>query len=133
MKEAGVDYIVFSSTAAVYGEPEKTPICEDFPTQPTNVYGRTKLVIEGMLKDYAMAYDMRYVALRYFNAAGASLTADIGEDHHPETHLIPLILKTARVCAISSNFRHGLPDSGRNLPARLHSCGRFGNCPCIGA
>ena len=96
MKEAGVDYIVFSSTAAVYGEPEKTPICEDFPTQPTNVYGRTKLVIEGMLKDYAMAYDMRYVALRYFNAAGASLTADIGEDHHPETHLIPLILKTAQ-------------------------------------
>ena len=79
MKEAGVDYIVFSSTAAVYGEPEKTPICEDFSTQPTNVYGRTKLVIEGMLKDYAMAYDMRYVALRYFNAAGASLTADIGE------------------------------------------------------
>lgn len=67
-----------------------------FPTQPTNVYGRTKLVIEGMLKDYAMAYDMRYVALRYFNAAGASLTADIGEDHHPETHLIPLILKTAQ-------------------------------------
>ncbi len=96
MKETGVDYIVFSSTAAVYGEPEKTPICEDFPTQPTNVYGRTKLVIEGMLKDYAMAYDMRYVALRYFNAAGASLTADIGEDHHPETHLIPLILKTAQ-------------------------------------
>lgn len=96
MKEAGVDYIVFSSTAAVYGEPEKTPICEDFPTHPTNVYGRTKLVIEGMLKDYAMAYDMRYVALRYFNAAGASLTADIGEDHHPETHLIPLILKTAQ-------------------------------------
>ena len=80
----------------MYGEPEKTPICEDFPTQPTNVYGRTKLVIEGMLKDYAMAYDMRYVALRYFNAAGASLTADIGEDHHPETHLIPLILKTAQ-------------------------------------
>ena len=96
MKQSGVDYIVFSSTAAVYGEPEKTPICEDFATQPTNVYGRTKLVIEGMLKDYAMAYGMRYVALRYFNAAGASLTEDIGEDHHPETHLIPLILKTAQ-------------------------------------
>ena len=97
MKQSGVDYIVFSSTAAVYGEPAKTPICEDFATQPTNVYGRTKLVIEGMLKDYyAMAYGMRYVALRYFNAAGASLTEDIGEDHHPETHLIPLILKTAQ-------------------------------------
>ena len=96
MKQFGVDYIVFSSTAAVYGEPAKTPICEDFATQPTNVYGRTKLVIEGMLKDYAMAYGMRYVALRYFNAAGASLTEDIGEDHHPETHLIPLILKTAQ-------------------------------------
>ena len=96
MKEAGVDYIVFSSTAAVYGAPEKTPICEEFPTQPSNVYGRRKLVIEGMLKEYAIADDMRYVALRYFNAAGASLTADIGEDHHPETHLIPLILKTAQ-------------------------------------
>ena len=96
MRGAGCDRIVFSSTAAVYGEPEHTPITEDMPLAPTNVYGRSKLMIERMMADYAMAYDFRYVALRYFNAAGASPTRDIGEDHNPETHLIPLILKTAR-------------------------------------
>lgn len=96
MRGAGVDRIVFSSTAAVYGEPEQVPIREDSPLQPTNVYGRTKLMIEKMLGDYDMAYDFRYVALRYFNAAGASPTRDIGEDHSPESHLIPLILKTAQ-------------------------------------
>lgn len=96
MRGAGVDRIVFSSTAAVYGEPEAVPIKEDSKLQPTNVYGRSKLVIEGMLKDYDMAYDMRYVALRYFNAAGASPARDIGEDHNPESHLIPLVLKTAQ-------------------------------------
>lgn len=96
MRGAGVDRIVFSSTAAVYGEPEHVPIGEDSRLQPTNVYGRTKLMIEKMLADYDMAYDFRYVALRYFNAAGASPTRDIGEDHSPESHLIPLILKTAQ-------------------------------------
>lgn len=96
MRGAGVDRIVFSSTAAIYGEPEQVPICEDSRLQPTNVYGRTKLMIEKMLADYDMAYDFRYVALRYFNAAGASPTRDIGEDHSPESHLIPLILKTAQ-------------------------------------
>lgn len=96
MRGAGVDKIVFSSTAAVYGEPEAVPIKEDSSLHPTNVYGRTKLVIEGMLADYDMAYDMRYAALRYFNAAGASPTRDIGEDHNPESHLIPLVLKTAQ-------------------------------------
>ena len=89
MKGAGVDYIVFSSTAAVYGEPESVPIKEDSRLNPTNVYGRTKLMIEKMLADYDMAYEMRYVALRYFNAAGASPSRDIGEDHDPESHLIP--------------------------------------------
>ena len=96
MRGAGVDRIVFSSTAAVYGEPEQVPITEDSKLAPTNVYGRSKLMIEKMLADYDMAYDMRYVALRYFNAAGASPTRDIGEDHNPESHLIPLILKTAQ-------------------------------------
>lgn len=96
MRGAGVDRMVFSSTAAVYGEPETVPITEDSRLAPTNVYGRTKLAIEGMLADYDHAYDMRYVALRYFNAAGASPTRDIGEDHSPESHLIPLILKTAQ-------------------------------------
>lgn len=96
MRGAGVDRMVFSSTAAVYGEPEAVPITEDSRLAPTNVYGRTKLAIEGMLADYDHAYDMRYVALRYFNAAGASPTRDIGEDHSQESHLIPLILKTAQ-------------------------------------
>ena len=95
MKSAGVDRIVFSSTAAVYGEPASWPIEESFATAPTNVYGRTKLAVEGMLADYARAYDLNYVSLRYFNAAGAADGGKIGEDHTPETHLIPLVLKAA--------------------------------------
>ncbi len=96
MRGTGVDRMVFSSTAAVYGEPEQVPICEDSKLSPTNVYGRSKLMIENMLADYDMAYEMKYVALRYFNAAGASLSGNIGEDHNPESHLIPLVLKTAQ-------------------------------------
>lgn len=96
MRGAGVDRMVFSSTAAVYGEPEEVPIKEDSRLNPTNVYGRTKLMIENMLTDYDMAYEMRYVALRYFNAAGAAPEGNIGEDHSPESHLIPLVLKTAQ-------------------------------------
>lgn len=95
MRNAGVDCLVFSSTAAVYGEPERVPITEDMPLQPTNVYGWTKRMIEKMLEDYSRAYELRYVALRYFNAAGASLLGNIGEDHRPESHLIPLILQAA--------------------------------------
>lgn len=95
MLSCGIEKIVFSSTAAVYGEPIGWPIQEDFVTQPTNVYGRTKLVIERMLVDYAAAYGLHYVSLRYFNAAGAAVQGLIGEDHMPETHLIPLILQTA--------------------------------------
>ena len=95
MQAASVRKIVFSSTAAVYGEPECCPIREDARLCPTNVYGRTKLVIENMLADFAMAYGFSYVALRYFNAAGALPAGGVGEDHAPESHLIPLILKTA--------------------------------------
>ncbi|MCX7781657.1 MAG: UDP-glucose 4-epimerase GalE [Negativicutes bacterium] len=95
MHDTAVSKIVFSSTAAVYGEPDVWPITEDMPTQPTNVYGRTKLVIEGMLADFARAYGLQYVSLRYFNAAGALAGGGIGEDHSPETHLIPLLLQTA--------------------------------------
>ena len=80
---------MFSSTAAVYGEPEVVPIREDAQLHPTNVYGRTKLMIEEMLSDYSSIYGSTYVALRYFNAAGADPSGTIGEDHHPETHLIP--------------------------------------------
>lgn len=95
MRECKVGKIVFSSTAAVYGQPDHSPISEEMPTQPTNVYGRTKLVIEGMLADFSMAYGLRYVILRYFNAAGALVGGQIGEDHTPESHLLPLILQTA--------------------------------------
>lgn len=95
VRQAGVKYFVFSSTAAVYGEPEKTPITEDMPYKPTNVYGQTKLMIETMLAQFSRAYGLKYVALRYFNAAGASPDGTIGEDHTPETHLIPLILDAA--------------------------------------
>lgn len=95
MRRAHVEALVFSSTAAVYGEPEAWPITEEAPTQPTNVYGRTKLVVEGMLADFAAAYGLTYVSLRYFNAAGAWEDGASGEDHAVETHLVPLVLKTA--------------------------------------
>lgn len=95
MKEANVKYIVFSSTAATYGEPEKVPITEEMPTVPTSTYGETKLAIEKMMKWCEKAFDLKYVSLRYFNVAGARKTGEIGEDHNPETHLIPVILETA--------------------------------------
>ncbi|WP_199425911.1 UDP-glucose 4-epimerase GalE [Thermaerobacillus caldiproteolyticus] len=92
MNEFGVKQIVFSSTAAVYGEPKQIPIVETDPTTPTNTYGETKLAMEKMMKWVNRAYGIRYISLRYFNVAGAYGTV-IGEDHDPETHLIPLILK----------------------------------------
>ncbi len=95
MKNHGVDKIVFSSTAATYGEPEKQPIEESDRTEPTNPYGATKLAIEGMLKWCEKAYGIKYAALRYFNAAGSNPDAGIGEDHNPETHLIPIVMQTA--------------------------------------
>ncbi|HWL59525.1 MAG TPA: UDP-glucose 4-epimerase GalE [Microbacteriaceae bacterium] len=95
MRDAGVRRIVFSSTAAVYGVPDVVPIAEDAPTRPINPYGVTKLTIERALADYAHAYGFGYTVLRYFNACGASSDATIGEDHTPETHLIPIILQVA--------------------------------------
>jgi UDP-glucose 4-epimerase len=92
MKEFDVRQIVFSSTAAVYGEPKQIPIVETDPTEPTNAYGETKLAMEKMMKWADRAYGIRSISLRYFNVAGAYGTT-IGEDHNPETHLIPLILK----------------------------------------
>ncbi|MBX3294980.1 MAG: UDP-glucose 4-epimerase GalE [Acidobacteria bacterium] len=91
--EHNVKQIVFSSTCATYGEPQCTPIDEQHPQQPTNPYGWSKLMIERVLEAYSAAYGLRYVALRYFNASGA--TATRGEDHFPETHLIPLVLFAA--------------------------------------
>lgn len=95
MLENNVKNIVFSSTCATYGNPEYTPIDENHPQRPINVYGRTKLMIEQILKDYDRAYGLKYIALRYFNASGADNKANIGESHDPETHLIPLILQVA--------------------------------------
>jgi UDP-glucose 4-epimerase len=95
MKAYNVKQIVFSSTAATYGEPENTPILESDKTVPTNTYGETKLAIEKMLKWCERAYGIRSVALRYFNAAGAHRSGKIGEDHNPESHLIPIILQVA--------------------------------------
>lgn len=93
MVKHNIKNIVFSSTAAVYGEPKRVPILEDDETHPTNPYGETKLTMEKMMKWCDKAYGIKYVALRYFNVAGALEDGSIGEDHSPETHLIPLILQ----------------------------------------
>lgn len=93
--EAGVKKIIFSSTCAVYGEPAKVPIEENTPRQPVNPYGVSKLFFEQALEAYDRAYEFRYASLRYFNAAGADESGEIGELHDPETHLIPLALRAA--------------------------------------
>ena len=95
MLEAGVNKLVFSSTCATYGIPETVPIKEEQPQNPINPYGMTKLIVERILKDFSDAYDFYSVCLRYFNAAGADPQGILGEDHNPETHLIPLVLQTA--------------------------------------
>jgi UDP-glucose 4-epimerase len=95
MRRHGVWRFVFSSTCATYGVPERVPITEDLPQRPINPYGNAKLAVERALADYSHAYGWGYAALRYFNAAGASSHAEIGEDHDPETHLIPVVLQTA--------------------------------------
>ncbi|MDQ0428609.1 UDP-glucose 4-epimerase [Planomicrobium stackebrandtii] len=95
MIDHDVKKIVFSSTAATYGEPEAVPITETMPTNPGNTYGETKLTMEKMMKWTGLAHGLKFVSLRYFNVAGARETAEIGEDHRPESHLVPLILQTA--------------------------------------
>jgi UDP-glucose 4-epimerase len=116
MRDGGVSKIVFSSTAAVYGEPEKQPIEEFDRTAPTNPYGDTKLAFEHALNSYERAYGIRYVSLRYFNAAGASERC--GELHDPETHLIPIILQTA------SGERDEVEVYGDDYPTRDGTCVR---------
>jgi UDP-arabinose 4-epimerase len=95
MRAAGCRSIIFSSTCATYGVPQRLPLTEDHPQQPINPYGWSKLMIEQMLADYAAAYGFRHATLRYFNAAGADPDGQVGEDHAPETHLIPLVLDAA--------------------------------------
>jgi UDP-glucose 4-epimerase len=92
MLEAGTKALIFSSTAAVYGEPQEIPIPESHPTRPANPYGRAKLMVEDILRDYERAHGLRSISLRYYNAAGAALDGTAGECHDPETHLVPNIL-----------------------------------------
>jgi len=95
MAKNRINNIIYSSSAGVYGNPEKIPIKESDSKNPVNTYGKTKLIFEGALDSYEKAYGLKYIALRYFNAAGASSDAEIGEDHSPESHIIPLIIQTA--------------------------------------
>jgi UDP-glucose 4-epimerase len=116
MRDCGVKKLVFSSTAATYGEPEKQPIEETDPTQPTNPYGESKLAFERALHWYENAYGLRYASLRYFNAAGASKR--FGEQHDPETHLIPLVLQAA------NGARPDVQIFGDDYPTRDGTCVR---------
>jgi UDP-glucose 4-epimerase len=109
MREAGVSKFIFSSSAAVYGQPQETPIREAHPMNPSNPYGQTKAMVERLLPDYDRAYGLRSVSLRYFNAAGADPGGGLGECHEPETHLIPNILlsllgKAGRLAVFGGNF-----------------------------
>ena len=116
MRKFGCDKIIFSSSCATYGEPEKTPITEDMPQNPINPYGFTKYAVERIFKDYERAYGLKYVVLRYFNAAGADPEGEIGEAHDPETHIIPLILDAA------SGKRPNVKVFGTDYPTRDGSC-----------
>lgn len=118
MRAHGVKSIVFSSTAAVYGEPERQPIREHDRTLPTNPYGETKLAIERLLRWCDAAYGIKYAALRYFNAAGADSENGIGEDHRPESHLIPLVL------SVALNQREAIGVFGDDYPTRDGTCVR---------
>jgi UDP-glucose 4-epimerase len=118
MRQAKVTRLVFSSTAAVYGDPVRTPIDEAHPTQPVNPYGSSKLAIERMLAECSTAYGIGAVVLRYFNAAGADPSGELGERHEPETHLIPLVLQAA------SGRRPSISVFGNDWPTRDGSCVR---------
>jgi UDP-arabinose 4-epimerase len=116
MREAGVGRMVFSSSAAVYGEPEATPMDEEHPQRPVSPYGASKLMIERVLGDYAAAYGLRSASLRYFNAAGADPEGELGEAHPVETHLIPLVLEAAR------GVRPHVSICGTDYPTRDGTC-----------
>jgi len=95
MNENNIKNFIFSSSCSTYGEPIEIPITEEHPQNPINPYGRTKLMVEQILDDFREAYGLHYISLRYFNAAGADPDGELGEDHRPETHLIPIVLQTA--------------------------------------
>ncbi len=116
MRKYGCDKIIFSSSCATYGEPAQMPITEDMPQNPINPYGFTKYAVERIFRDYERAYGLKYVVLRYFNAAGADPEGEIGEAHDPETHIIPLILDAA------SGKRPNVKVFGMDYPTRDGSC-----------
>lgn len=116
--EHGINHVVFSSTAATYGEPKSIPIVETDPTQPTNAYGETKLAMEKMFKWCDVAHGLKYVALRYFNACGAHISGKIGEAHNPESHLIPLILQ------VPNGKRESIKVFGNDYPTKDGTCVR---------
>jgi UDP-glucose 4-epimerase len=116
MRDAGVARLVFSSSCTLYGEPDRVPITEDQPVRPVSPYGRTKAAVEGILADYAAAYGLRYASLRYFNAAGAAPDGSTGEDHDPETHLIPLVIFAAL------GRRKGIAIYGTDYPTPDGTC-----------
>lgn len=118
MRAAGCRDIVFSSTAATYGEPHEVPISSDHPQNPINPYGRTKLHMEHMMQDYGKAYGLRWAALRYFNAAGCLPEEGLGEDHEPETHIIPLVL------GVALGKRAAITLFGDDWPTRDGTCVR---------
>jgi UDP-glucose 4-epimerase len=118
MQETGINKIVFSSSAATYGEQEKMPLTEESPTKPTSVYGETKLMMETIMRWCDQCIGIKYVSLRYFNAAGASMDGTIGEDHNPETHLIPLILQ------VPLGKRDHISVFGQDYPTRDGTCVR---------
>lgn len=109
MRESKVNRFIFSSTCATYGIPQSVPITEETPQAPVNPYGKTKLIVEGILKDFATAYGLKFVAFRYFNAAGGDPQGRVGERHDPETHLIPLALDAASGKAPLSVFGSDYP------------------------
>ncbi len=123
MVKSGVRYLIFSSSAAVYGEPSRVPISEDHPTAPVNPYGATKLAFEGAMRWYAHAFGLRYASLRYFNAAGAHPDGLLGEDHRPETHLIPLVLKAVLGDCPMAVFGNDYPTyDGTCIRDYIHVC-----------
>jgi UDP-glucose-4-epimerase GalE len=121
MVRTGVEHLVFSSTCAVFGDPEQTPITEVHPTRPINAYGETKLAIERALPHYDRAYGLRSIALRYFNAAGAEPDGELGEDHDPEIHVIPRAIDAALGRATFQIFGDDYPtDDGTCLRDYIH-------------
>ena len=118
MVKHDIKHFIFSSTAAIFGEPQYTPIDENHPQSPINPYGRTKLMVEHMLEDYDKAYGLKSTCMRYFNAAGADPDGELGERHNPESHLVPLILQAA------SGRRDDIKIFGQDYPTDDGTCVR---------